>query len=135
MQLYTFFQQQGENIQWQNDGNPKPDVFSPLCGFKATYLLNQAGSHFGLAWYNVDSTATTPPTGGLLRQIVPPNSPVGSVFTGADIKKDPAYAGGLVGFALIGGQTRWRMKWNVNAAAVAAHPGRGSSRSRTSPRS
>jgi MYXO-CTERM domain-containing protein len=114
IQLYTFFQQRGEAIQWQNDASPKPDVFSPLCNFKAAYLLNQAGSHFGLAWYNVDPTATTPPTGGLLHQIVAPNSPLGTVFTGTDIKKDPAYAGGLIGFALIGGQTHYsEAKWNV----------------------
>lgn len=121
IQLYTFFQQQGENIQWQKDGNSKPDVFSPLCGFQATYVLNQAGSHFGLAWYNVDPNATQPPTGGLLHQIVPPNSPVGSVFTGADIKKDPAYKGGLVGFALIGGQTHYsEAKWNVNCSGCSS---------------
>jgi MYXO-CTERM domain-containing protein len=115
-QLYTFFQAQGESIAWQQDASTQPDVFSPLCGFKATFMLNQAGSHFGLAWYNVDPNATQPPSA--LYTIAPANTPVGTVFTGADIRQDPNYAGALIGFALIGGQTHYsEAQWNVNCTS------------------
>jgi MYXO-CTERM domain-containing protein len=102
LQLYTFFQQQGESIDWQADAHTTPNAFSPLCGFTATFMLNQAGSHFGLSWYN--ETGQPPTT---LIPLVPPNSPVGYTFNGTAIKNDPNYAGGLVGFALVGGETHY----------------------------
>jgi UTRA domain len=104
VQLYTLFQQRGENINWQTDAHTTPNSFSPLCGFTATYVLNQAGSHFGLAWYN--DTGTTPQPSQLYT-LVPANSPVGTMFTGTAIKNDPNYTGGLVGFALVGGETHY----------------------------
>jgi hypothetical protein len=103
-QLYTLFSSRGENINWQTDAHPTPNQFSPLCGFTATYVLNQAGSHFGLAWYN--DTGTTP-TAAELHQLVAANSAVGTTFSGTVIKNDPAYTGGVVGFALIGGETHY----------------------------
>ncbi len=78
--------------------------FSPLCGFSATYVLNQAGSHFGLAWYNDTGTQ---PTAADLHVLVPANSAVGTMFNGTAIKSDPAYTGGVVGFALVGGETHY----------------------------
>jgi MYXO-CTERM domain-containing protein len=103
-QLYTFFSSQGESIDWIADGKTTPSSFSPRCGFGATFLLNQAGSRFGLAWYN--DLGTTPAAGDL-HTIVPANSPLGTKFAGADIIKDPAYKGGKIGFALVGGQTHF----------------------------
>jgi len=104
VQLYTLFQQRGENINWQTDAHTTPNQFSPLCGFTATYVLNQAGSHFGLAWYN---DTGQPPTASQLYQLVAPNSPVGTTFSGTTIKNDPNYTGGVVGFALVGGETHY----------------------------
>jgi hypothetical protein len=104
IQLYTLFSQRGENINWQTDAHTSPASFSPLCGFTATYVLNQAGSHFGLAWYN---DTGTPPQPSQLYQLVAPNSPVGTTFNGTVIKNDPNYLGGLVGFALVGGETHY----------------------------
>jgi hypothetical protein len=104
IQLYTFFQQRGENINWQTDAHTTPNQFSPLCGFTATYVLNQAGSHFGLSWYNDTGTQ---PTAADLHQLVAPNSAVGTTFSGTVIKSDPAYTGGVVGFALVGGETHY----------------------------
>ena len=103
-QLYTLFSSRGETIDWQADAHITPNVFSPLCGFTATYVLNQAGSHFGLAWYNDTGTA---PTAADLHQLVAANSAVGTTFSGTVIKSDPAYTGGVVGFALIGGETHY----------------------------
>jgi hypothetical protein len=104
IQLYTLFSQRGENINWQTDAHTTPNQFSPLCGFTATYVLNQAGSHFGLAWYNDTGTK---PTAAELHQLVPANSAVGTMFSGTVIKNDPNYTGGVVGFALIGGETHY----------------------------
>jgi MYXO-CTERM domain-containing protein len=104
IELYTFFPSQGENINWQTDAHDTPNQFSPLCGFSATYVLNQAGSHFGLAWYNDTGTA---PQAADLHVLVPANSPVGTMFNGTSIKNDPAYTGGVVGFALVGGETHY----------------------------
>ena len=104
VQLYTLFQQRGEAINWQTDAHTTPNAFSPLCGFTATYVLNQAGSHFGLAWYN---DTGTPPQASDLHQLVATNSAVGTTFSGTVIKNDPNYTGGVVGFALIGGETHY----------------------------
>jgi MYXO-CTERM domain-containing protein len=104
VQLYTLFTQRGENLDWHTDAHTMPNAFSPLCGFTATYVLNQAGSHFGLAWYNETKTQ---PTAADLHQLVPPNSAVGTMFTGTAIMQDPNYTGGLVGFALVGGETHY----------------------------
>jgi len=113
VQLYTLFNNLGEGLDYQTDGTTTPSVFSPLCDFKATLVLNQAGSSFGVGWYNVDPNASTPPTLADIQVIVPAGSPVGTVVTSADIKSNPAYQGGLIGFALVGGQTHYsEPKWN-----------------------
>ena len=104
VQLSTLFQNRGEAISAKNDAHTTPNKFSPLCGFTATYVLNQAGSHYGLAWYN--DTGQTPQASAL-HALVPPNSAVGTTFSGTVIKNDPAYQGGLVGFALVGGETHY----------------------------
>ncbi|HEY8042609.1 MAG TPA: MopE-related protein [Polyangiaceae bacterium] len=104
IQLYTLFANRNESINWQTDAHITPNQFSPLCGFTATYVLNQAGSHFGLAWYNDTGTA---PLATDLHALLAPNSPVGATFSGTVIKNDPNYKGGLVGFALVGGETHY----------------------------
>jgi MYXO-CTERM domain-containing protein len=121
IQLYTLFQQRGEMLDWHHDAHTMPNAFSPLCGFTATFVLNQAGSHFGLAWYNETGTQPQPTD---LHTLVPPNSPVGTMFTGTSIKSDPAYLGGLVGFALVGGETHYtNTKYdNVCSAPTVCNP-------------
>ncbi|HRI67767.1 MAG TPA: MYXO-CTERM sorting domain-containing protein [Polyangium sp.] len=114
-QLYTLFNQRGENINFQTDASTTPSVFSPLCDFKATFVLHQSASNLGVGWYNVDPNATTPPTAADIHIIVPANTAVGTVITGADIKADPAYNNGLIGFAIIGAgfQIHYsEQKWN-----------------------
>src|SRR5664279_3352204 len=102
--LNVFFGAQGEAIDWQADAQTTPHAFSPLCTFTSTFVLNDAGSHFGLAWYN-DTGAT--PLATDLHILVPAGSPVGTMFQGTSIKQDPAYLGGLIGFALVGGETHY----------------------------
>jgi len=104
VQLNAFFTSRGEGIDWINDAHTTPNAFSPVCGFTATYVLNQAGSQFGLAWYNETGTA---PLATDLHILVPAGSAVGTMFTGTSIQSDPAYLGGTVGFALMGGETHY----------------------------
>lgn len=104
VQLYSLFSQLGEGIDWQADAASTPGAFSPLCGFAATFVLHEAGSSLGIAWYNAGNGAPGPAD---LHVVVPAGAAVGTVIASADIKKDPAYSGGLVGFALVGGQTHY----------------------------
>lgn len=113
VQLYTMFQQRNDPVNWLADGSTQPAVFSPLCDFQATFVLKQSGSSYAVAWYNALPGLTVAPTGSDLHVVVPAGSPVGAVITGASIKADPAYAGGSIGFALVGGQTHYsEQKWN-----------------------
>jgi MYXO-CTERM domain-containing protein len=104
-QLYTLFSDAGETLDYRADGASSPAVFSPLCAFRATFVLKQSGSSLGVGWYNADPAATTPPALGDIHVIVPAGTAVGAVITAADIRTDAAYAGGQIGFALVGGQT------------------------------
>ena len=116
VQLSEYFSSVGEPLDEKADCHTTPDTFSPLCGFSGTFVLNEAGSHFGVGWYNVDPAATTPPTD--IHVIVAAGAPVGTTFSGTDIRKDPAYKGGNIGFALLGGQTHYsEQKWNVVCTA------------------
>lgn len=110
-QLYSFFQGQGEPIDWTADAHTAPDVFSPLCDFSATFLLHEAGSNLGVGWYNAGGGSAPAPSD--IHVVVPAGTPVGTVVSSATIKGDPAYAGGLVGFALVGAQTHYsEQAWN-----------------------
>ena len=111
IQLSALFAGRGEAINSTTDAHTTPSLFSPLCGFTATFVLNQAGSHFGLAWYN--ATGSRPAASGL-HVLVPAGSAVGTSFTGTSIRMDPAYAGGLIGFALVGGETHYsESQWDT----------------------
>ncbi|MGK4000294.1 MopE-related protein [Sorangium sp. So ce1024] len=113
IQLYSLFESRGEALDYRADGNTEPSTFSPLCGFTAELVLNETGSRLGVGWYNVDPGATAPPALGDIHEIVPAGSPVGTVIRAADIRSDPAYAGGQIGFALIGQQTHYsEQRWN-----------------------
>ncbi|MFT3766411.1 MAG: hypothetical protein QM820_13000 [Minicystis sp.] len=99
IQLDDFFASKGEPIDWKADAASAPNAFSPLCGFNATFMLHGADCPLDFAWYNETGQ---PPAASDLHTIIPAGSPVGTSFTGTDIKNDPAYLGGLVGFALVG---------------------------------
>jgi hypothetical protein len=103
-QLYTFFANAGESIDWQADARSGPGTFFPAPGSSITFVLNQAAFHYGLAWYNATGTAPSPSD---LHTIIPPNSAVGTSVTGNSIAASPQYTGGLIGFALVGGQTHY----------------------------
>ena len=71
----------------------------PLCDFSATLVLSESQARAGLAWYNQPAAPTGAPTP--LHPIGPAALTVGQVITSADVRNDPAYAGGLIGFALM----------------------------------
>lgn len=126
VQLFTLFATRGEAIDWIADAAPRPDTFSPLCDFRATFVLKQSGSSLGVGWYNVVPGATRPPSEGEIYTIVPAGTPVGAVITGTSIREDPRYLGGLVGFALTRTPPHYsEARWNTvcNAGACAATPG------------
>lgn len=116
--LSEYFADQGEAIDWQADANTTPAVFSPLCAFTATFVVNISGVERGLSWYNVDPTRTMPPGAADLHEIVAPGSPVGTVVDSVSIRTSPDYTGGLVGFAITGGQLHYsELQWNVTCTA------------------
>jgi MYXO-CTERM domain-containing protein len=116
VQLNTLFTSLGEPVDWKVDAASTPNAFSPLCGFTAKFLLHGADCPLDFAWYNETGQ---PPAASDLHVVIPAGSPVGATFTGTDIKSDPAYLGGLVGFAIVGNfsqfctQTHYsNPKWN-----------------------
>jgi hypothetical protein len=114
VQLYTLFANRSDPVDFLQDSHTTPATFSPLCNFKATFVLHQAGSNRGVGWYNVDPKATTAPALAQIHVIVPAGTAVGTVVTSATIQGDPAYAGGLIGFALVDGQIHYsEQQWNV----------------------
>jgi hypothetical protein len=114
VQLYTLFQQRGDPVDWLAESHTTPATFSPLCNFQATFVLHQAGANRGVGWYNAVPGATAPPALGQIHVVVPAGTPVGTVISSATIKGDPAYAGGLIGFALVDGQIHYSEQvWNV----------------------
>ena len=109
-QIYTLFSSLGEAIDWKTDAASTPDAFSPLCAFTAKFVMKQSGASLGLGWYNSTNQAPLPSE---IHTLLPPGTAVGTTITSSDIKNDPAYLGGLIGFALIGGQTHYsEKKWN-----------------------
>ena len=97
--IQEYFDNEMEPIDAVADASAEPGAFSPLCDFTATIVLAEAMAADGLSWYNVPASPTARPTP--LYPIVPESRTTGQIFTGADVRNDPNYAGGLIGFALI----------------------------------
>ncbi|MEP7120058.1 MAG: hypothetical protein ABJE95_04070 [Byssovorax sp.] len=120
VQLYTLFSNLGEAIDWKTDAASTPDAFSPLCAFTAKFVLKQSGASLGLGWYNSTNVKPSPAE---IHTLIPAGSPVGTTITSSDIKNDPAYLGGLIGFALIGGQTHYsESKWDPLCSGAGCNP-------------
>ena len=99
-QVYTVLQQRDPMLNWQTDSDTRPETFSPLCSFSAELILKQSASVLGIGWYNVNMSSNSPPPYDQIYEIIAPGKPVGTKFTGQNIKDDPNYKGGLIGFAL-----------------------------------
>jgi MYXO-CTERM domain-containing protein len=95
--LQQYFTSQNENINAVKDAAVSPAVFLPLCDFQATLVLQQSQAMAGLAWYNVPTSPTAAP---IVYPVGTPPLTVGATVTSSDIRSDPNYANGLIGFAL-----------------------------------
>jgi len=99
--LQSYFNGAGETIDAVAAANSQPGTFSPLCNFQAALVLSQSGASAGIAWYNVDAAnPTSPPAAADLHHILQPSNVTGATINAADIRNDPAYKGGYIGFAL-----------------------------------
>ncbi len=112
--LESLFTYRGENVDWFQDASAEPGVFSPLCDFTGQMVLRGGGCMLDFAWYNAVASGGPVPADSELYTLVPKESLVGEffplvgdppqqTFNAADIRNDPNYAGGLIGFALRGG--------------------------------
>lgn len=105
VQIYNVLQMRDSALDWQRDSNTKPEVFSPLCSFTAELILKETASRLGIGWYNVNMSTNTPPPYNEIYEIIPANATVPTKVTGQSIKDDPRYLGGLIGFALMKGNS------------------------------
>ncbi|HVV53046.1 MAG TPA: DUF4114 domain-containing protein, partial [Polyangia bacterium] len=101
--LQQYFTSANENINAVANASIVPATFMPLCDFQATLVLSQSSAQGGLGWYNVPD-ATTDPNHTATPTVYPIGTfpmMVGTAVGSSDIRSDPNYAGGLVGFALM----------------------------------
>ncbi len=121
--LESLFTYRGENFDWFQDAQAEPGVFSPLCDFTGQMVLRGGGCQLDFAWYNAVASGGAPPADTELYTLVPKESLVGEffplvgdppqqTFSAADIRNDPNYAGGLIGFALRGGDSCSQSKYS-----------------------
>jgi len=130
--LAGLFHYRGENLDPVNDAHLTPGTFSPQCGFTGQIVLHGGGCQNALGWYNATNPATkpastqiyplvpanlqTPPPAGLGCQdndFCPlathnTNQPNQHQWTDVtypadNIRANPNYKGGQIGFALIAG--------------------------------
>ncbi len=100
--LQSFFDAEGEQIDAVSDASAVPGAFSPLCDFEGALVLSEAAALAGINWYNVDEAdPTRVPTESELFPLVPIGAALGETFGSSDIRDNPNYAGGLIGFALM----------------------------------
>lgn len=125
--LEGLFMYRGEDIDPVADASTEPGVFSPLCGFTGELVLRGGGCKVAFGWYNVNASGT-PPRDNQIYELIPADTstafdcddddfcPLATMmttqapqhgwtpqqFSAAEIRNDPRYEGGLIGFALIG---------------------------------
>ncbi|WP_437286306.1 hypothetical protein [Sorangium sp. So ce406] len=125
--LDGLFMYRGEDIDPVADASTEPGVFSPLCGFTGELVLRGGGCKVAFGWYNATASGMRPPDNQIYELIPADTStafncddndfcPLATMmttqagqhdwtprqFSASDIRNDPRYQGGLVGFALIG---------------------------------
>ena len=87
-----------EAIDALKQASAEPATFSPRCGFQAELMLSQSSAPAGLAWYNVPADPSSAPDA--IYQIVPETTQIGAKVSSNQIRSDPNYTGGLIGFVL-----------------------------------
>lgn len=133
LELSGLFAYRNERINWESDARTGPGVFSPLCGFSGTLVLRGGNCRLDFGWYNVVPGSTTPPADSEIYTLIPNTDPdvygapgmnvdfcplagistqvqnnnrcTLKTFNADNIRMDPRYKQGLIGFALKGNPT------------------------------
>jgi hypothetical protein len=92
--LQNEFISRGENIDALTQAATTPETFIPSCGLTFQVLQRNAGYQNSFGWYNVTGQ---PPNQADLHEFLACTDGVGTTKL-LDIKNDPAYAGGEIGF-------------------------------------
>lgn len=93
--LQGLFTARGEAINALQDAAAVPETFQPSCSLTFTVLQRNAGYQNAFGWYNV--TGSVPPLSDL-HEFIKCSDPLNSVNPLPNIKQDPAYLGGEIGF-------------------------------------
>jgi len=132
--LPSLFQFRGENIDYIKDAKTEPATFSPLCSFSGTLVLRGGGCQVAFGWYNAVQSGGAAPGANEVYPLIPANDPVVysqeafaplatdgagrwtlKTFTASDIRNDPRYKGGEIGFVMIGGGACSQNKYSQRA--------------------
>jgi MYXO-CTERM domain-containing protein len=112
LSLDALFMSRGEVINFLTDAHTTPAVFSPTCSFSGEMVLRGGGCKLDFGWYNAVAGSKTPPPDNEIYTLIPATAlppaftpSVGDMsmhptFTADNIRMDPNYKGGLIGFAL-----------------------------------
>jgi len=92
--LQSLFTSRNEQISALNDAAVLPETFVPSCALTFTVLQRNAGNKNSFGWYNVSGG---PPALQDLHEFLTCNDAVNTTKI-LDIKNDPAYLGGEIGF-------------------------------------
>jgi len=98
LQSYFDGRMPAEPIDALREASPEPATFSPRCGFEAELVLSESSARAGLAWYNVPSDPNSAPD--RIFVIMEETTETGAVVSSSQIRSDPSYTGGSIGFAL-----------------------------------
>jgi hypothetical protein len=99
-QLSTFFAGADPSINAVSSAHSGPGLFYPAAGGTITFVMHQAAVSVALSWYNANGS---PPTAQQFHTLFPLNSPLGASVNANAIRNDPAWQGGAIGLALVGG--------------------------------
>lgn len=92
--LQDLFTSRSESINALSDAATTPETFVPSCGLTFTVLQRNAGYKNSFGWYNVTGQK---PSDADLHEFLACTDDVNTTKT-LDIKNDPNYAGGEIGF-------------------------------------
>ncbi|MFO0555049.1 MAG: DUF4114 domain-containing protein [Polyangiaceae bacterium] len=93
--LQGLFDSRGENINALGAASAVPETFLPACSLTFEVLQRNAGYQNAFGWYNVTGA---PPSLSDLHEFIKCSDPLGTVVPLPNIKQDPAYLGGEIGF-------------------------------------
>lgn len=139
--LAGLFMYRGETIDPILDAHKTPGTFSPQCGFTGQIVLHGGSCQNALGWYNATNPPTAPAANQIYPLVpanlqLPPPTGLGCqdndfcplathdttqvgqhawtdvTYSAANIRTNPNYAGGQVGFALIAGPTCTQTKYS-----------------------